>query len=128
MTNELKRFLHFLFFTNIYTFLIVSLIFIFIFLGERYNKKNEFQQQVRTINFFIDQQDISPMVKLKFLKCMKENLHLTYINNHIVYKYYLPSECVNQKREPFPSSELTPMRPPTCSTILLQIDNPKPVP
>lgn len=78
MTNELKRFLHFLFFTNIYTFLIVSLIFIFIFLGERYNKKNEFQQQVRTINFFIDQQDISPMVKLKFLKCMKENFTVTY--------------------------------------------------
>ena len=59
---------------------------------------------------------------------MKENLYLTYINNCVIYKYHLPNECVNQKREPFPGSELTPMRPPTCSTILLQIDNPKPVP
>lgn len=42
---------------------------------------------------------------------MKENLHLTYINNRVVYKYHLPSEYVNQKREPFSGSELTPMRP-----------------
>ena len=63
-----------------------------------------------------------------FVIHLKENLYLTYINNCVIYKYHLPNECVNQKREPFPGSELTPMRPPTCSTILLQIDNPKPVP
>ena len=36
--------------------------------------------------------------------------------------------CVNQKREPFPCSDSTPIVPPRCSMILLQIDRPKPVP
>ena len=34
----------------------------------------------------------------------------------------------NQKQEPFPSSELTPIFPFCCSTILLQIESPNPVP
>ena len=36
--------------------------------------------------------------------------------------------CVNQNREPFPGSDSTPIRPPNCSTILLHIDKPNPVP
>ena len=35
---------------------------------------------------------------------------------------------VNQNREPFPSPESTPMTPHNCSTMLLQIESPRPVP
>lgn len=35
---------------------------------------------------------------------------------------------VNQKVDPFPSSDSTPMRPPMCSTIVWQMDSPSPVP
>ncbi len=35
---------------------------------------------------------------------------------------------LNQNREPLPSSESTPIRPPSCSMILWQIESPNPVP
>ena len=35
---------------------------------------------------------------------------------------------VNQKQEPFPGSESTPIFPPSCVMILWQIERPRPVP
>ena len=35
---------------------------------------------------------------------------------------------LNQKREPFPGSDSTPIFPPICSTILWQMESPRPVP
>ena len=46
----------------------------------------------------------------------------------IEYGTLLCMGCVNQKREPFPYSDSTPIVPPRCSMILLQIDSFKPVP
>ena len=70
--------------------------------------------------------------KVKAASPTSPNTHATYPYPNISKKWkntsYQATGNVNQKQAPLPDSLSTPIVPPSCSTMLLLIDNPNPVP
>ena len=57
-------------------------------------------------------------------------MKLTLEMNQLIFKVHFPccKGSVNQKHEPSFTTDSTPISPPICVMMLLQIDNPIPVP